>query len=169
MGKLPTLKVLRTADKERGKGWTREERKSSSRPCRGLHPAQRDALPQPPQTYSRLPTGNPHLPQRLLLLEPESVHGCGAEQREGLSLNRGCRASLQQIPHATSGWKPGATPDGSNRPGHQGRCAPSPIHRSTTDGGKAVVLRKFASFRCSNKDEAQSRAGGGGRNLAKIY
>lgn len=109
----------------------------------------------------------PTHPLHLLFLEPESVHGRGIEQREGLSLNRGCRASLQQISHATWGWKPGTIADGSNRPSHQGRCAPSPIYRNTMDGGKAVVLRRFTSFHCSDRDKAQSHAGGGREELGK--
>lgn len=90
--------------------------------------------------------------------------GMGAEQREGLSPNRGCRASLHQTQQTSRGWKPGATSDVSSRPSHEGRCVPSPTHGNTTVGENAVVRRIY----CSNNDKAQSNAWGGEGNLTKL-
>lgn len=85
-----------------------------------------------------------------------------AEQREGLSPNRGCRASLFQTPQTTRGWEPGTIPDGSRRPGHLGRWVPSPTHGYSTTGEKAVMFREFVSSYHSNEDKEQTEPGDGG-------
>lgn len=91
--------------------------------------------------------------------------GVRAEQRDGLSPNRGCRAALHQTPPTSRA--------GTQQTRHQGKCVPSPTHGNTTAGENPVVLREHyfhwsnkdivsQSFHCSNKDKEQSDAQGAG-------
>lgn len=145
--------------KERGGS---KRRKSSSRQTRsGSHCPVEGSSTATHTLTSRAPTENPSPTHPCMFcFAGARVNRRVLGQREGLYPNRGCWASLYQTQHTTRGQEPGAIPDGSSRLEHQWRCVPSPIHRNTVAGGKAVMLREFLSLHCSNKHKEQMHAGG---------
>lgn len=104
----------------------------------GLLPAaQREALPQPlidlQQSTHQKPLPTP-APMPCLCWSQSQQTGVRAEQRDGLSPNRGCRAALHQTPPTRRA--------GTQQTRHQGKCVPSPTHGNTTAGENPVVLRE---------------------------